>query len=298
MPAIMVNNTGNEHSIQVGSIILRWAEICRIPLRLIWRWLRPGLKHAVRIGFPDYFKRTSLRHMYHNQLTTGRGEYELRKVGGYIRPGSTAIDVGANKGIYSFEMSKHAARVIAFEPNPEYQADLRLLPRNVEVHTVALSDHSGEAELLIPNGMAGEPAAWASLAASASERFSEVRRLRTALRTLDSYALENVSFIKIDVEGYEEVVLRGAERLLSEQHPTLLIEAEEAHNSGVLERLHLYLGRFGYKGYFYSDSLLRPFTDFDAALDQKPHGLHHGAEINRETIRYINNFIFLVEPEG
>ena len=56
-----------------------------------------------------------------------------------------------------------------------------------------------------------------------------VETIRVPLRTLDSYNLSNIGFIKIDVEGHELDVLRGAEVTLRRDQPNLLIEIENRH---------------------------------------------------------------------
>ena len=65
------------------------------------------------------------------------------------------------------------------------------------------------------------------------------------LRTLDSYGFEDVAFIKIDVEGHEEAVLAGAGDTLVRAKPVLLIEIEERHNPGGLDRIAKRLSRIG-----------------------------------------------------
>src|ERR1035437_1223616 len=85
-----------------------------------------------------------------------RGDRNVRGVFGLHAPadlitslvpaGRNAIDVGANRGVYAYWMSKQASAVDAFEPQPDlaqYIRSARL--RNVRVHEVALSDHAGVA---------------------------------------------------------------------------------------------------------------------------------------------------------
>ena len=66
-----------------------------------------------------------------------RGEEELLLIRHLLGSG-TAIDIGANKGIYSLVMSRYADRVIAVEPNTDLSRDLDVLPRNCEVIYLSL----------------------------------------------------------------------------------------------------------------------------------------------------------------
>ena len=80
-----------------------------------------------------------------------RGEPELWLVRHLIERGTTAVDVGASIGMYAAEMARYAARVLAFEANPQVAAfAARVAARNVEVVNVALSSAPGRATLKIP----------------------------------------------------------------------------------------------------------------------------------------------------
>jgi hypothetical protein len=79
------------------------------------------------------------------------GEHELNVLGDILAPGGTAVDVGANQGVFAFAFARHATRVVAFEPNPDYAAFAqRMLGSRARVHAVALSNSTGEAEFIVP----------------------------------------------------------------------------------------------------------------------------------------------------
>ena len=99
-------------------------------------------------------------------------------------------------------------------------------------------------------------------------------------------ALDNVGFIKIDVEGYEHSVLKGAKETLMHCHPVMLIELEERHTGVAIESLIEQVEDYGYKAYFLRNRQLTPFTRFD------PESEHRNPETHRD---YINNFIFFAE---
>ena len=147
----------------------------------------------------------------------------------FLKPGDAFVDVGANIGLYSIlaaEFVGNQGRVISFEPSR--RTYLRLLEnvrrnrlQNVDSVNAALSDVSGTTRLY-----AGGPEmdAWNSLSQSANGP-PEAEEISTT--TWDEYsaqhALDNrVTLMKIDVEGWETAVLRGARRALGGQNAPIL----------------------------------------------------------------------------
>lgn len=86
------------------------------------------------------------------------------------------------------------------------------------------------------------------------------------MRRLDELMLQRVSFKKFDVEGHEFEVLKGTTGLLATQKPVLLIEIEERHCAGDLQRERKWLGQFGYRVHCFdkSQGKLTPVTDVQA----------------------------------
>src|SRR6476646_11480558 len=79
------------------------------------------------------------------------GEHELDVLGEIMAPGGTAIDAGANQGVFAYAFSRIAAQVEAFEPNPDYARFApRMLGRRARVHQLALSDEAGRAQFVVP----------------------------------------------------------------------------------------------------------------------------------------------------
>jgi len=137
----------------------------------------------------------------------------------------TAVDVGANYGPYSYFLARRYARVLAFEPNlPVARPLVAWAHPAVTVHGVALSDTEGHATLHVPTLDGREMTGWASLDAGRLGAATATRALDVPVRTLDSYGLDDVGFMKIDVEGHELAVLRGARATLERCRPHLLLE--------------------------------------------------------------------------
>jgi FkbM family methyltransferase len=136
----------------------------------------------------------------------------------------TAVDVGANIGLFTLALASRigpGGSVQAFEPDP---VNLRLLEENIAINELqgrvtisgkALSDVNGTV-LLDPSHDAAS---------------SHLSRTGTQVETvrLDDYPLEALHLMKIDVEGTECRVLRGAARTLTRFRPILLVECAERH---------------------------------------------------------------------
>lgn len=178
-------------------------------------------------------------------------EKDLWLIPQFCRSNGSGIDVGVNEGVFSRWMSKFCRRVDGFECNPQLIPKLRhFLPQNVHLHECALSSEAGTAVLRFDpkNTGVGTIESQNKLDKNPGIRSvieSEVPKLR-----LDDLSLSNVCFVKIDVEGHELEVLKGAVSLVEAQKPTLLIEIEDRHCAGNLERVPQWLETFGYQVYY------------------------------------------------
>jgi FkbM family methyltransferase len=138
-----------------------------------------------------------------------------------VAQGGVAVDAGANVGVFCVELAALGYEVHAFEPIPETYARLRenvaLNPRVAgRVHTKdrALGDREDQ---VVRMTAPGNSPATAYIAQEPGNGTGTLLPVRTT--TLDAYAeasgLQRIAFLKLDVEGYEPAVLRGAVRLLS-----------------------------------------------------------------------------------
>ena len=141
---------------------------------------------------------------------------------GYIpERGRLALDVGANEGFWSRELSEHFDWVHAFEP----QRGLTSAPGNVLVFNSAVGRCS-TTTVLKRYGDSGH----ATIVEREDVGYGPVVALdNVPLVALDDcpYGSE-VDFVKIDVEGAEVDVLRGARSMLDQAHPTLVVEIHSA----------------------------------------------------------------------
>lgn len=147
-----------------------------------------------------------------------------------VSAGMVALDVGSHIGFYTLLLARLVephGQVVAFEPLPQ---NFKLLVENLQLNHLqhvqpinkAVTDHSGTVELHLDesNPLPGE-----STIMSGGCRGGAT--ITVAGTTLDEYVADlgkPVSFIKIDVEGAEELVLRGALQTIEQYYLTLLVE--------------------------------------------------------------------------
>ena len=153
------------------------------------------------------------------------GEPELSVLDTLMRRGGTAVDVGANQGFFAYALAQVADRVVAFEPNPDYALFARVMLRGrARVHRLALSDKPGRATFYVPLADDGMVLHLAGSLKRTHAQFARNRTYEVEVRTLDSFGLTDVRFIKVDVEGSEREVLDGARATIGRDRPALLLE--------------------------------------------------------------------------
>ncbi|MFB5649512.1 FkbM family methyltransferase [Leptospira wolffii] len=160
---------------------------------------------------------------YFAQKFLGALEPEMKFLKSLSGPGKLVLDIGANRGIYAYALSKIAEKVVCFEPIPECSKYIRDFKSNkIEVISVALSDKPGKLEFYIPILKGRLTLTRASLA----KPDPPFESIQVEIRTLDSYDFPKIDFIKIDVEGFEAKVLQGGMNTLKRWTPNLLIEID------------------------------------------------------------------------
>ncbi|MCQ4084743.1 FkbM family methyltransferase [Streptomyces sp. RB6PN25] len=225
-----------------------------------------------------------------------RQEPELGRVEEICPPYGTALDIGAWYGPWSRRLARRADRVVALEPVPEVCRALRdTVPPGVEVINAAASDRLGDAPIWLADRRGREARGLTSL-----EPRPYVHRGTRPVRltTVDALDLPDVSFVKIDVEGHEAAVLRGAEKTLRRDRPNLFIEAETRIQP--VERIIGLLREWGFRGWVLPGSDWVPLESFDLTghQQQAAHVIERGLlrRSLRPHPRYVNSVLFT--PEG
>jgi FkbM family methyltransferase len=163
---------------------------------------------------------------------------------------------------------------------------------SVRVEPFALSNQEDEAQLRILTQDLGRSTIEDANPLADPDR-SPTTVLRVQRRTLDSYKLDAVGFMKIDVEGHEFSVLEGASNTIRRCKPNMVIEIEERHKPGSVRDVKLFLEDLEYRGFFLKGAALLSLDDFDKIQYQNPANIGSWKTESQRFGTYINNFIFV-----
>ncbi|MEU6254228.1 FkbM family methyltransferase [Streptomyces sp. NPDC047043] len=208
----------------------------------------------------------------------------------------TAVDVGGWYGPWTRRLAGRARQVVTVEPVPHLA---RLLaadtPGNVRVVQAAASDQPGIARLWLPPDDAGDRGV-----SSLIRRDIHAHALDVPCVTLDELGLRNVDFIKIDVDGNELAVLRGATGILARDRPALFVELESRIQP--IAPVVTYLSLLRYDGWVLPGTTWVPLARFPleehqaSAAHVVSQGLLGRVLPFRRHPRYVNSVLFL--PAG
>lgn len=164
-----------------------------------------------------------------------------------------SLDIGANVGVMAQMFEYHQMPCVAFEPQPEIH---KLLQKNFsgETHNCALGSAEGVAQM--PRLRYGARYNYGGMSLNTR---TDLGSYPVPVKTLDSFNFENVGFIKLDVEGWEEEVLKGATDTISRCKPVMYIE-DDRHEKTV--SLRKYITDLGYSIEESKPPLYRPNNFF------------------------------------
>jgi FkbM family methyltransferase len=157
--------------------------------------------------------------------------HEARVMRDLIHPGDTVLDVGANHGTFAVLASRlvgREGRVHAIEPQPRLAP---LIRRSLEatgaspfqVHEVACAESEGFAMFFVPRHSSGSAGVFKGFSGARRHRRLVVRTARLD-EILDVDPGSGRVFVKLDVEGSELPTMRGAERLIRDHLPAIMLE--------------------------------------------------------------------------
>lgn len=143
-----------------------------------------------------------------------------------VKPGDKCIDVGANHGYYTFMLAALGCEVTALEPQKNLNELLKKslamnnMKQSVKILKKAASDKAGTVEMTIPNHH--------GMNATISKTYRPIApddcvTEKVSTTSLDSLRID-ADFIKIDVEGAEQEVWRGMQKLWQRKRPLTLLE--------------------------------------------------------------------------
>jgi len=202
------------------------------------------------------------------------GDYEpetLAAIAKLAEPGSAAIDVGANIGLISLWISKcvgPTGKVIGVEPS---NWAVERLKHNAElsgadniVSNAAVADKPGEADMTVINGYRVDDV-------------NTVTPQHVKMVTIDGLVAEHgitrLSLLKVDTDGYEVDVFRGAEKTLAELRPNLVFELGPDHLKMAGSSVEVLIGLLAGHGYSF-------FTEDFAPVDPLTYAVEAYGSVN------------------
>lgn len=217
----------------IGKVV---SHIPRLWQDSVWVWLMLRFKLA---GGP-YFNRFSfgklpftgdwdLQELFYYRFGEMWYQNDLRILQPYLKEGITVVDVGANQGFFSLMASRligPKGAVLALEPSQSTFEKLLMVIEenrlsNVSALNTGCGEKAGEIELFTVTRSSGT----ASIRPSTQGASRPVGRI--TLKPLDQIVEEKnleVDFLKIDTEGYEDEVLKGAIKILQQHRPVVFLE--------------------------------------------------------------------------
>lgn len=204
----------------------------------------------IRSGFlKNYFWTTKT-----SDTTYALGSYEQEAfaiLNDYLKLDDVVFDIGANLGYFSLYFSKKSinGNIYSFEPIPESK---KLLDTHLKINKVSnvytfqlgISDSVTEIEFTNSKNLA------ANTYKKESPIFEKTSKVLVKTTTIDEFVKTNkinrLDFVKIDVEGAELDVLRGAEKTLQTLKPKLLLATHDCHIEGIKQQCLNFLTQLGY----------------------------------------------------
>jgi FkbM family methyltransferase len=208
-----------------------------------------------------------------NDTVVGRsldiyGEYsegEIDLFRAYVRPAQVVVEVGANIGAHTVFLAKHVGSqglVVAIEPQ---RLVFQTLCANLALNSIAnvvCSQQASGAQAGTIHVPPLDPFSKNNFGGLALGQYQQGQAV--AIVPLDAFGLQRCHFIKIDVEGMEEDVLRGAANTIARYRPILYVENDRTTKSDSLVR---YIASLGYRMVWHRPLLFNPHNFFSNAED-------------------------------
>ena len=149
----------------------------------------------------------------------------------YVKQWRVGLDIGSNIGQWTRPLARRFQSVVCFEPNPNFREcfNKNIHENNVVLWPVGLSDKEHKAKQGFNSTVL-------------QNEDGEIN-----CRTLDSFGLTNVDFVKIDVDGFEIPLLNGAKETLIKNNPVINIEMKKDKRNNIAKHCASILNDLGYK---------------------------------------------------
>lgn len=238
-----------------------------------------------------YFKK--LKGLSENNFSLRNIEPELVWIKELLSSDAVIFDIGANVGtfLFHFENKLKPQNIYAFEPNGKlFQRLKRLFPK-VNLSAVALSNENTTAQFKVPVINGKLVTSRGTLNTDYREKGEEQSQTETVeVVKLDDWILkqniQNIDFIKIDVEGNEMKTLRGGKSTIQKFKPILMVEMEQRHHETPIWNEISELESWGFDAHF----LNRKTFNTEKLTEEI---LLKNINDEKNKTEYINNIIFI-----
>lgn len=142
----------------------------------------------------------------------------------FVKDKGVALDIGANIGLWSRDLCQQFKTVVAFEPVEQFRNCLNLnaMYSNLTIEACALGEYESHIQMIVTEGNTGH---------SHVDQTS-MGRGTIPMRTLDSFGYMQIDYIKIDCEGYELPIIKGAEETIKRCKPVIVVEQKLHEDTG------------------------------------------------------------------
>ncbi|MEO5533807.1 MAG: FkbM family methyltransferase [Pseudolysinimonas sp.] len=168
-------------------------------------------------------------------------EPEIRGLGKFVHPGDSVLDVGAALGMYTVPLAHivgPSGRVDSFDPQPRNFYVTRFLRsingvKNGLIRRIALGPKPGESSIAVPIILGLPIFGHGHISEGVDEGSRRIRYTPTPVDTIDDWVtregIARISYIKVDVEGFEPSVIEGGRATITRDLPSLMLEIEDRH---------------------------------------------------------------------
>jgi len=199
----------------------------------------------------------------------------LRVLAPYVDRDRVTLDVGGNTGHMAYFFSEHSKHVHSYEAVELVYQRLKLLEQvrtNITVHNLAMSNFCGTATFYVDHKR---------LSNSSFLNLVDGPPVDVPVASIDSLNRDDVGFIKIDVEGTELDVIKGADETIGRCRPNMMVEIYKPYANDPLDAIFAYLMERDYNCYYYDHSKpegLVPVPDVAAGVEavETLHDIHDG----------------------
>lgn len=246
---------------------------------------------------PEAYKNRYLKHYVNlswKNYDENKVEYEMLLLPYFLTKESVFFDIGSNIGSFILIAGKHIpqSKIYGFEPIPELNSRLKTLFPDANISSLALSNKKSNTQFKIPKINHTHLLTRGTLNTSFVEANEQgFRTIEVQTDTLDNFVKEQniskIDAIKIDVEGHEYEVIKGALHAFKTYMPVLIIEIEQRHHQQDISVIINELKHIGYACLYFDSNTYQLIE-----LNVDPKSLQDASHFEKSR-KYVHNFIFV-----